>query len=295
MTEFGEKSYSERLGELFKNYRILRGLTQADVALKAFGQESRSSDISKYERALVKSVQPRVIRDICDALAIPEDERIKILPNSSREVPSKKQSVQISNADTPIVLDSRTQFVNRAYDLLGQSSSFRALITGPFFCHPDVYFKQKSKKLHYPDFDFRLKEFILSHKERNHSIKIMLSNSKRYEEKVFGYIDKEIRKEFFSECIREVDKIWGVDRDQGPDLCCSYVGHYHIPYIFDDTSLIQYRSKHNSPTRGATEYNDAAFVKAEKSRFDSIFCDESKGQYEEVEMLISHFKKLMEG
>lgn len=200
-----------------------------------------------------------------------------------------KLSVQSEIID----LTSRLELVQKAIDLLKKNNSYRTMVIGPLFIHPEWYADRRDSYVQIPNFDTIFYQYLLkSTRNRNHDIRIILTNGERYITKVNKYVKKNDRKKFQDDLIKSVYKIWGDSFSRGPDLCCINTGFSDINMIFDDNVITTYRPAPHIPTGGGTLYNNTEFVHRCRSRFDIIFDASSGGQQNEIKTLIKFIENL---
>lgn len=293
--EYASQTFAQRFGAYCRLKREMLGMSQVKCAELAFGSKTDQKNLTKLENGQRKSVNAATQKALCDVLDIQRWE-ISLL-QQGRE-PEQILALGTSSSSEPLQIEhlhSRSAFISRAAASVKQSNSFRAQITGPFFCHPASYFRLKAPDLQYPDLDKAISDKVLSLNGRTSEIRLIISNSKRYVQKVKERVPNAELKSFFESCLQRVDEIWGEDRLSGPDLCCAYLGSIHIPYIFDRSVLIQHRKTPMTPTEGGDYASDHAMVEMERNRFDSIFDNNSEGQSKEIFKLKEFFSRLAEG
>jgi transcriptional regulator with XRE-family HTH domain len=287
---YASEPFASRFGRFCRLKREQLGMRQVKVAELAFGSPTDQKNYTKIENGHRKQLPASTIRVLTEVLDIqPWEIALMKEGHSAEQVLSwGRRSAALPS---PIEhLHSRSAFISRLTSQLAKAETFRAQITGPFFCHPERYFRLKASEIQYPDFDKELKERLGGLVSRTTNIRLIISNSERYLEKVRARTSITERDDFFRECLRGVDQIWGKDNTKGPDLCCSYLGSIHIPYIFDDSVLIQHRSNPMAPTVGGDFVSESALVEMERNRFDSIFDSNSVGQSGEINKLRIFFE-----
>jgi hypothetical protein len=152
--------------------------------------------------------------------------------------------------------------------------------------HPDWLFERRSLSIQHEDFDLKLKRFVTAGAGfAPHDVRIMLTNSPRYGEKVRDLIDSTELSLFQSDLTGAIESLWGRQSDSKPDLCCVHPGFGHIVYIFDDVVITQFRTAQLGPTRGGLLWRSPAHIQREKTWFDTIFEEASRGQAVEVAKL----------
>ena len=167
-----------------------------------------------------------------------------------------------------------------------RTTSFRAILSGPYFLHPEWVFERRRKRIQHEDFDLKLKQFIEQKQGGDkHDIRIMCSNSDRYSEKVRQLVRSTELPRFQSDVLAALESLWQSEAAPGPDLCCVHPGFGHIAYIFDEAVITQFRVAQLGPTRNGHLWRSSAHIQRETTWFDTIFDSASIGQMGEVEKL----------
>jgi hypothetical protein len=199
-----------------------------------------------------------------------------------------KALLQVDRAQPGYVELSSKHEVNAALCReIERTTSFRAILSGPYFLHPEWIFARRAKNLQHDDFDQKLKRFVeLHHDCADHEIRLMLTNSDRYLEKLCDLVRPNELSRFQSDLFKIIKTVWH-SVAFGPDLCCIHPGFGHIVYIFDEAVITQFRAQQCGPTMGGLMWNSHVHIQREITRFDTIFDSASLGREVELEKLRS--------
>lgn len=193
-----------------------------------------------------------------------------------------------------IELGSRHKLVQVSLTLLTRPTrSYRDIMVGPLFLHPIWYRERRNRKVQLPNYDEALGEFVQRFaRERTHEIRFIFTFSDRYRAKIDTYVEPGERSQFQDELLEAVDSLWGPSGDRGPDLCRVHPGFVHIPRIYDNAVVTTYRPSQLTPTAGGLLSYSPDVVERERSRFDTIFDTNSRGQEEELRILRESIRNL---
>ena len=188
-------------------------------------------------------------------------------------------------------LEDRRAFVRALVSHVEASpSSCRAQVVGPLFLHPPWWVQRRDNSSTLPDFDRALLAYIrrMCGSRKNHDIRLVFTLTPRYRDKVKNYLEPDELQVFKTDLLAQIDELWGVESDRGPDAICLDTGFYQIDYIFDDVLMSQSRLSPGTPTEGGWQYVDPDLVDRARSRFDRVFDSNWRGHAAEIDHLRTH-------
>lgn len=194
---------------------------------------------------------------------------------------------RIINPQSKKKLPSRRAYMDKLINLLEiNKNRYRAVIVGPLFLHPDWVLKRRNASSSTRSYDDKLFRFILANtNERNHDIRLILANRKRYKTKVDKLVLEGEREKFIEDMLAAVDLVWGGEGEKGPDLLCSDVGHFRIDVIFDHAVVSAARLSPDRPLNGGVLSYSKTEIEFQTETFDQVFDELSEGNAVEVQKL----------
>lgn len=199
-----------------------------------------------------------------------------------------------ARSDKKKMLVTRKEYMDELIKHLGlNSKSYRAIIVGPIFLHPNWVFERRNKISSTSSYDDKLYEFVMSKSlRRNHNIKIILRNTERYKTKLDKLVLPEERERFKQDVLLAIDALWGMNNEKGPDLVCSNVGHFRIDVIFDNAVVSAARLSDSRPVSGGMLSLSKQDHQVQTQFFDQVFNELSEGNSIEVNKLREYVRVL---
>lgn len=202
--------------------------------------------------------------------------------NAQKKMPVELEEYIATSSDESVyrgVIYGKLNITNRK-DLLGayvksleNTESFRNMVMGPYFLSPKWYRERVNANCNHEDFDTRFFEFV---KEKtsmavNENIKLIFTNTRRYEIKVKDILTPSEYSQFFEEVLENMRIVWGEYAERGPILCCVDPGYMHIITSTDNCAIITQRAGIMEPTHQGYITTDKVEIGRINKNFDDIF------------------------
>lgn len=163
---------------------------------------------------------------------------------------------------------------------------------GPLCFHPNWYHDRRdSKEIGVPNLERPFRQYLTTHNERTHSIRIEFRNAPRYLEKINEIVMPNERTKFIQETLADIDEVFGEYGENGPDIACLETGFFRHPYVFRGAVIEASRGAPHLPMAQGILITDPHYVQWEKFSYNQVFDLGYRGQEEELQTLkdfVSH-------
>ena len=178
---------------------------------------------------------------------------------------------------------------------LKNTESFRNMVMGPYFLSPKWYRERVNANCNHEDFDTRFYEFVKkkSSKNVNENIKLIFTNTRRYEIKVKGILTPSEYIRYFEDVLENMGMVWGEHAERGPMLCCVDPGYMHIITSTDNCAIITQRVGIMEPTHQGYITTDKDEIERINKSFDDIFNYNYSTQELELQKLENFIRSLL--
>ena len=166
---------------------------------------------------------------------------------------------------------------------------------GPYFLSPKWYRERVNANNSHDDFDSKFFEFVRkkTNKGINKNIKLIFTNTRRYEVKVKDILTPNEYSRFFEDVLENMRIIWGTNADRGPLLCCVDPGYMHIITSTDNCAIITQRAGIMEPTHQGYITTDKDEIRRINQNFDDIFDYNYSTQKLELQKLEEFVRSIM--
>ena len=229
----------------------------------------------------------------------------KQFSNAQKKMPTELEEYINASRDKDVyrgVIYGKLNITTRK-DLLGAyvqslngTESFRNMVMGPYFLSPKWYRERVNANCNHEDFDSKFFDFIIekTNKEINENIKLIFSNTNRYEMKIKQILTPREYKTFFEEVLYNMKLVWGEDAERGPMLCCVDPGYMHIITSSDNCAIITQRAGSLDPTHQGYITSDREEIVKINKNFDDIFNYNYSTQKLELQKLEKFVRSFLE-
>ncbi|MDE7423562.1 MAG: HD domain-containing protein [Lachnospiraceae bacterium] len=271
--------------------------------------ESRDEFTNKIIEYMTSEIRNQIdeVYDILDEYNIRFYKDIKV--NKQYSKAQKRMPVELeeyiatANAESVYrgVIYGKLNITNRK-DLLGayvqslkNTESFRNMVMGPYFLAPQWYRERVNANCNHEDFDSRFFEFVRKKAgiAVNENIKLIFTNTRRYEVKVKDILTPSEYNRFFEDVLENMRIVWGEYAERGPMLCCVDPGYMHIITSADNCAIITQRAGIMDPTHQGYITTDKDEIGRINQSFDDIFNYNYSTQELELKKLEEFIRSVM--
>lgn len=192
-------------------------------------------------------------------------------------------------------ITNRRDLMGAYVQCLNNTENFRNMVMGPYFLSPKWYRERVNANNSHDDFDSKFFEFVRkkTNKGINKNIKLIFTNTRRYEVKVKDILTPNEYSRFFEDVLENMRIIWGTNADRGPLLCCVDPGYMHIITSTDNCAIITQRAGIMEPTHQGYITTDKDEIRRINQNFDDIFDYNYSTQKLELQKLEEFVRSIM--
>ena len=167
---------------------------------------------------------------------------------------------------------------------------------GPYFLAPKWYRERVNANCNHEDFDSKFFKFVRekSSADINKNIKLIFTNTRRYEVKVKSILTPSEYNRFFKDVLENMRIVWGEHAERGPMLCCVDPGYMHIITSSDTCAIITQRAGIMDPTHQGYITTDKEEIGRINQSFDDILNYNYSTQKIELQKLEEFIRNMME-